>query len=449
MLKDLDNELKRRIRKHGIPGASVAILRGKRVAVQAAAGVINLNTRVTATTDTLFQIGSITKLMTATMIMQLRDEDKLALDESILTYLPNFRIADMHRLTDVSIRHLLSHTSGIDGDFFPRTDSGGRAIEQLLEMSAMLPSLFKPGTNFSYSNIGFALLGRIIEVLDGRTYERSLKKRIFDPLEMNLALSLPEENIRYRVAVGHITNPKKPKELIVPNHNYLSFGMKSAGSTPAMTAENLLMFAAAHMQGGSGLNGVKLISRRTANEMRRRQYPPGRKKIDSQASQGLAWRLLDWGGHKFFAHSGSTVGQFAQLIISSDKKIGIAVLANGGDFGSFVRELLGDLLKSVARVTLPPLPQGVEDVKLKPDELVGVYENVANKIEISEKNGKMYFARLPKAEDLSTGKVEKWPLEFVNPRLAIGESTEIKFGGPKDVRSEWIHIGLRLLKRTD
>ena len=88
MLKDLDKELKRQIRKHKVPGASVAVLRGKRIVARSAAGVVNLNTQVKTTTDTLFQIGSITKPMTATMIMQLRDEGKLKLDDPILTYLP-------------------------------------------------------------------------------------------------------------------------------------------------------------------------------------------------------------------------------------------------------------------------------------------------------------------------------------------------------------------------
>ncbi len=448
MLKDLDKELKRQIRKHKVPGASVAVLRGKRIVARSAAGVVNKNTRVKTTTDTLFQIGSITKPMTATMIMQLRDEGKVKLDDPILTYLPNFRIADMHRLKNVTIRHLLSHTSGIDGDFFPRTDSGDRAIEQLLDMSAMLPSLFKPGTNFSYSNIGFAVLGRVIEVLDGRSFDRALKKRIFEPLEMNHALSLPEDNIRYLVAVGHVPNHKKPKELVVPNHNYLTIGMKSAGSTPAMTAENLLRFAAVHMQDGIGLNGVKLLSKRSAQEMRRRHWPLGRKKQTKLNSSGLAWNLLDWDGEKLFSHGGSTIGQDAYLIISADKKTCVVFLTNGGYAGKFIRELLTGLLKSVARITVPPIPTAVENIKIKPEELVGVYENINTKIEISEKSGKLYGANLPKSDDTPTKKTKKWPLEFESPRTAIVMSNLIEFGGPNGKRAEWIR-GTRLLNRID
>lgn len=449
MLKDLDKELKRQIRKHKVPGASVAVLRGKRIVARSAAGVVNKNTRVKTTTDTLFQIGSITKPMTATMIMQLRDEGKLKLDDPIMNYLPNFRIADMHRLRSITIRHLLSHTGGIDGDFFPRTDSGDRAIEQLLDMSAMLPSLFKPGTNFSYSNIGFAILGRVIEVLDGRTFDRALKKRIFEPLGMNHAISLPEDNIRFLVAVGHVPSDKNSKDFIVPNNNYLTIGMKSAGSTPAMTAIDLLKFAATHMQNGIGLNGAKLLSNRSSREMRRRHWPSGRKKPNERSSRGLAWDLLDWDGDKLFSHSGSTVGQDAILIVSSDKKIAVALLTNGGDVGKFRRELLTGLLNSVARITVPPIPTAVDSVKFRPEELAGVYENISSKVGVFEKSGKMYAANLSKSDDSSTAKTKKWPLEFESPRIAIVMSTLIEFGGPKGGRSEWIRVKTRLLNRID
>jgi len=284
--------------------------------------------------------------------------------------------------------------------------------------------------------------------LDGRTFDRALKKRIFEPLEMNHALSLTQDNIRYRVAVGHVPSRKKPKELIVPNYNYLTFGMKSAGSTPTMTADDLLKFAAVHMQNGIGLNGAKLLSKRSTLEMRRRQWPSGRKKQNERNSRGLAWGLLDWNGEKLVAHSGSTVGQNAILIVSADKKTGVALLTNGGDVGNFNRELLTGLLKSVARITVPPIPTAIENVKIKSEELVGVYENIDNKVEISEINGKLYGTNLPKSDESPIKKTKKWLLEFESSRIAIVMSNLIEFGGPKGKRAEWIR-GTRLLNRID
>ena len=92
MSQNLDNHIKLAAKKHGIPGASVAVLRGPKIVSEVATGVINRNTKVRATTDTVFQIGSITKTFTASMIMQLRDESLLDLDDPIVKYLP-----DSHR----------------------------------------------------------------------------------------------------------------------------------------------------------------------------------------------------------------------------------------------------------------------------------------------------------------------------------------------------------------
>jgi hypothetical protein len=316
-------------------------------------------------------------------------------------------------------------------------------------MSAMLPSLFKPGTNFSYSNIGFAILGRVIEVLDGRTFDRALKKRIFEPLGMNHAISSPEDNIRFLVAVGHVPRDKNPKDFIVPNNNYLTIGMKSAGSTPTMTAVDLLKFAAAHMQNGVGLNNAKLLSNRSSREMRRRQWPSGRKKPNERSSIGLAWNLFDWDGDKLFSHGGSTVGQDAILIVSSDKKFAVALLTNGGDVAKFNREILTGLLSSVVRITVPPIPTAVDNVKFKPEELAGDYENISGKFRVFEKSGKMYAENLPKTDDSSSAKTKKWPLEFQSPRIAIVMSTLIEFGVPKGKKAEWVRAGGRLLNRID
>ena len=109
--------------RHGVPGASLAVLHDDDVRT-AASGILNLDTGVEATTDSLFQIGSITKVWTATLAMQLVDEGLLDLDMPIRTYLPDFRVADEGTSKAATTRHLLAHTSGIDGDHFADTDRG-------------------------------------------------------------------------------------------------------------------------------------------------------------------------------------------------------------------------------------------------------------------------------------------------------------------------------------
>src|SRR3954454_17008925 len=103
--------------QHGVPRAPLAILDGDEVG-EAAYGVLNIRTGVEVTPDSLFQIGSITNVWTATLVMQLVDEGKLDLDVPVVTYLPDFKVADAEVTRTVTTRHLLAHTSGIDGDKF-------------------------------------------------------------------------------------------------------------------------------------------------------------------------------------------------------------------------------------------------------------------------------------------------------------------------------------------
>src|SRR5688500_7087716 len=118
--KELQSRLEELTKKHKVVGAAVGVLHDGE-GTEAAAGVVNLNTGVEVTPDTVFQIGSMGKSWTATVVMQMVDEGKLDLDVPVQTYLPTFKVADPEVSAKVTLRHLLPHTSGIDGDHFPDT----------------------------------------------------------------------------------------------------------------------------------------------------------------------------------------------------------------------------------------------------------------------------------------------------------------------------------------
>ncbi|MDE0758990.1 MAG: serine hydrolase, partial [Pseudomonadales bacterium] len=113
ILTELDRLLRVNSKKFSVPGASLAVLRNGRIAATAAAGVVNLDTQVKTTEGSVFQIGSISKTLTASLIMQLVDEGLVSLDATVVTYLPEFRVARYDVSQQVTIRQLLSHTSGI------------------------------------------------------------------------------------------------------------------------------------------------------------------------------------------------------------------------------------------------------------------------------------------------------------------------------------------------
>ena len=169
--------------RHGIVGASLAVARGDEL-VENAHGVINANTGVDVTTDTVFQIGSITKLFTATLMMQLVDDGLVDLDTPLSRALPELDLADSTATTTTTIAHLLTHTSGIEGDHFMDTGPGDDCVERFVVSCSALPQLYAPGAHFSYCNTGFVLAGRIIERLRGAPWHTVLEQWILDPLEL-------------------------------------------------------------------------------------------------------------------------------------------------------------------------------------------------------------------------------------------------------------------------
>ena len=165
------------IQKFDVPGASIAVWHDG-VLSEAAAGVVNLNTGVEATPDTLFQIGSITKLYTTVLILQLVEEGLLSLDEPIRTYLPDFKVSDAEATAKVTLRHLLTHTSGIDGDYFVDAGRGEDRIEKFVSQLGDLPNLSPLGHMFAYCNVGFVIAGRVIEKVTGLTWDKAMRTRI-------------------------------------------------------------------------------------------------------------------------------------------------------------------------------------------------------------------------------------------------------------------------------
>jgi len=182
-----------------VPGAALGIWSDGQE-ILAAHGVLNAATEVPVTTDSVFQVGSITKLWTATMIMQLVDEGLLSLDTTVSGVLPGTRLGTADVGDQVTVRHLLTHTSGIDGDVFTDTGRGDDCVERYVGLLAEVPSVFTPGATYSYCNSGYVLLGRIIEVIDGRSWDESLRERLTGPLAATQTVTLPEEAILRRAA---------------------------------------------------------------------------------------------------------------------------------------------------------------------------------------------------------------------------------------------------------
>lgn len=348
----LSDALPALLAEHGVPGAVVAAYAGGGQ-IEYASGVLNRSTGVAATVDSLFQIGSITKLWTATLIMQLMEAGRLELDTPVRRYLPDFRLADEHAASVITPRQLLCHTAGFDGDIFTDTGPGDDCLRRFVDELAHVQQIVPPGHMFSYNNAAFCVLGRIIESLHGAPYEQCLRKYLIEPLGLTHVATGAHEAILHRAAVGHL-RPADAGEAKPAAIWSLPRSIGPAGGMLAMRARDLIGFARLHLSNGIAPDGSQILSAGSVMAMQESQVqlPCGSMSTD----WGLGWEICDRPGVAIIGHDGGTIGQSAYLQVVPGRDVAIVLLANGGDDAALYRDLFGHTLRELADIELPTAP---------------------------------------------------------------------------------------------
>ena len=395
------------LKKYRIPAVSLAIWKDG-VLSQGAAGCLNLNTGVEATTDSIFQIGSITKVMTTCLVMQLVDEGKVDLDKPVVHYLRDFMIADPDATKAITVRQLLNHTSGIAGDYFP-DDEGheGNLIARFMDRCSFLPLVHPVGEMWSYSNAAFCVAGRLIEVMRGMSWFQVMKEYLFEPLGMDHAIADPKEMIRFRTAMGHVYDGANTDCWVLPERAYLSLGQAPAGSTPAMTAENLIRFARAHLEGGLNQQGKVWLSAESVKQMQVSQMALPKTSLLSAKDAGLSWGISRYhaGNIKSLGHGGGTLGFLSMLQVIPEQNAAFAVLINGVR-PSAIGGLTADLLAALTGLDLQePEPASTTPVA-ELQKVVGEYDCLDTLIKVTSANGKLKATILYKLDPLPPLEVE-------------------------------------------
>src|SRR3954451_20322731 len=321
----LDETLPQLLEKYNVPGAAWGVLQGDQV-VDGAAGLLHKGTGVEATADSVFQIGSITKLWTSTLVMQLVDEGKVELDEPVRTYLPEFRIADEQAAAQITVRQLLNHTSGFEGDIFTDTGTGDDCIEKYLGVLTEVPQLFPPGELFSYNNAGFCVLGRLVEVLREKTYDACLREHLFAPLGLTHAATGPYEAIMFRAAMGHSELGRGAGCQPAPVWA-LARSTAPAGAMLSMRPRDLLKFAAMHLDDGKAADGTQVLASGTPARMQAREVDVPYLGVMGD-SWGLGFERFDTPAGALIGHDGSTIGQNAFRRMVTGVWVAVALLTS-------------------------------------------------------------------------------------------------------------------------
>lgn len=379
-------------RRHHVPGASLAVLDGDEI-FELVTGVASLASTQPVTTETRFQIGSITKLLTATLVMQLVDRGLVDLDQPVVAYVPAFRLKDGDASAAVTVRHLLTHTSGIPGDHFLDTGRGDDCVERYVESLAELAPVHPAGAMFSYSNAAYVLAGRLVEAVTGQPWHKALEKAIVGPLGLSLE-TLPEDIILAPHALGHSGDPASGLRVAGVYAPPRSAG--PAGATPAGTARDLLVFARAHLDDGRAPDGTEILSAGSAKMMRERHVdlPPGH----PIGGFGLGWALSTWDGERVIGHNGGTLGQLSNLSVMPERRLAVAILTNGPTGAALARDVWRDLFGELAGIE-PPAPVAPADtspvVDLDLDRYTGTYDTIGARTEVTVEDGGLTARVLP------------------------------------------------------
>jgi CubicO group peptidase (beta-lactamase class C family) len=202
---DLVPELADLCRAHEIVGAVVGVSIGGERSV-AVHGVTDVGTAAAVEPTTAFQAGSVTKAMTATAVAMLVADGSVGLDEPVISYVPEFRVHDEHATRAITVRHLLTHTSGFDGDVWPDHGDDDGALGRLIAGVADLPQLSPSGRAFSYSNVGYSVLGRVVERVVDAPFEHAPRTMVDEPASARLECDVRRLDPG-SFAVGHVHGP--------------------------------------------------------------------------------------------------------------------------------------------------------------------------------------------------------------------------------------------------
>lgn len=338
----LDARVAAIVESHVTPGLSIAVVRGQETVWARGFGYANVATEVPATPETVYAVGSITKLFTATMLMQLRDAGKLRLDDPVQKYVPDVAVPRRHPdAPPISFRHLVTHTAGLPKDaplgYWAGFDFP--SAQQVIDSLARSDQPFPPGTQWKYSNYGFALLGYTLSRIADQPWETYIQEHILDPLGMTSSAPRLTERFLPVTATGYARPVDGWPPAAFP---HVDIGGIGFGGSLHSSVLDMARFIAEQLN-----PAPRLLKRSTIEEMQRIQWL----NPDWQSGNGIPWAMRHTALGTRIGHGGGVYGFTCQVQLAPADALGVAVFTNGSDgaVGQSVAERALDLLVSTSR----------------------------------------------------------------------------------------------------
>jgi D-alanyl-D-alanine carboxypeptidase len=358
----LDQFVEQQMDANALPGLALAITDRAQLVYLATYGLADIGQKLPVTPETLFEIGSISKSFTAVAILQQCDQGRLDLHVPVSHYMPWFQVYSPY--DPITIHHLLSHTAGIPSGM-EGTPGGRYEVFALRETTAFCP----PGERFHYSNLGYEVLGYLLEDVLGHLYERIVQWMILDPLGMQSTVPVVTHDTRLRLAVGYQRlyddRPSHRSHPLVPAP-WREYG-RAAGSIAA-TVGDMAAYCRMLLRSGEGPTD-RLLSADSFARMTQRIVEVD----DDHYGYGLYIREQE--GQQYIGHGGGMLGYRSSMTLNMDAGVGVVVLTNGDSSPYAISRFGFDLLRAVRRAQpLPPLPERPDPTRIQnASEYAGSY----------------------------------------------------------------------------
>ncbi|HSR50633.1 MAG TPA: serine hydrolase domain-containing protein [Acidobacteriota bacterium] len=326
----IETEIRRAMIEGNIPSMTVALVSGEEIVWTGAYGYSNLWAKTPAVTSTVYLIGSTFKSMSTAVLLGLMEQGKFQLDDPVSQYLgEGLSIRGEDPENPITFRHLLTHVSGLPGDFGAHAVWGDTVPDSLEDyLKEKLRAETPPLEKVVYSNMAYTLIAHLVEEMTGREYRRYVQEKFFDPLEMKNTVFKVTPQVEERLAIPYALDG---------NGNHVPTPRLKAQVWPAGivygTVEDQAHWLITVLNGGRYKDN-RILSESTVEESLRRQWdqfagPMHEGWGGETGGYGLTWWTSRQGGERIFAHSGSVPGYTAFLQGNADRRIGIAILSNG------------------------------------------------------------------------------------------------------------------------
>jgi CubicO group peptidase (beta-lactamase class C family) len=422
----LDDFIIKKMEEYHIPGVAFVLVKDGKIIVRKGYGYADLENKIPVKPDeTIFRVGSISKLFTATAVMQLCEQGRIDLKADVNKYLKLFKLENNYP-EPVTMANLLTHTAGFRGraiGSMTRSESDRIPLGEFLAAN-MPPRSLPPGRYISYSNDGFYLAGYLVEEISGVPFAQYVADHILHPLGMEKSSFLLPPHLMPNLAKGY--------SCVNGNYQSVPIEFSKLLSSPAgsliSTADDMARFMIAHLQGGR-YQDRRILNENTCREMQRQQF------TNDSRLPGTCYGFYEYQGYnqRAILHDGDVSGFSSRLFLLPDRNMGFFICNNNGN--SIVRMELTDSLMShyypLPKESVPSKPAA--DIKSPHKRLAGSYRSLRFGLDSFDK-----FESANALLNISDRQINSW-IEL-EPRLFQVPKSKTRFVFREDGEGNITHL---------